>query len=49
MMPEKTKEVWAQLGLSDKLSEKSIGDTEWGSIPDKHLTVKGNPVFPRMD
>jgi methionyl-tRNA synthetase len=48
VMPEKTRELFAQLGLADQPLELAAA-REWGVVPAGTLTQPGTPLFPRVD
>jgi methionyl-tRNA synthetase len=47
-LPETGEKMWAQLGLTD-LDAKSLADATWGLLATGTKTVKGDPMFPRIE
>ncbi len=49
-LPEKSAEIFSRLGLGDALATGRLpGDAAWGQIPVGSTTVKGEPLFPRIE
>lgn len=47
-LPETGGKMWAQLGLTD-LDTTCLDDTKWGGLPVGTQTMKGQPIFPRIE
>ena len=49
-LPFTAQAIWNQLGYADDIHTHSLKETEeWGRIPPAQKTVKGQPLFPRID
>lgn len=48
-IPETSKRIWQQLGITDPLAEQQINDVDWGGLSADTITKKGNPIFPRIE
>lgn len=49
IMPESTRRIYSQLGLSDSLSQANPADLKWGELPEGTRIGEVEPVFPRLD
>jgi len=47
-LPETGAKMWAQLGL-EGLETKGLEDAVWGGLASGTQTVKGDPIFPRIE
>ena len=47
-LPETGAKIWAQLGISESLTEQTLADTEFVGWP-ATVTKKGDPIFPRIE
>ena len=48
-LPETGAKIWAQLGISESLTEQTLADTEFGRLKPATVTKKGDPIFPRIE
>ena len=48
-MPEKSQEIWKQLGIEEDILEASMEKASWGGIKPGVQVEKGKPLFPRLD
>lgn len=48
VMPEKSQQVWAQLGLVEPLEEQTVEQLKWGLFPAGIKVKRADPVFPRI-
>ena len=48
-MPEKSREMWSQLGIEEDVYQASVEDAAWGGIKPGIHVKKGKPLFPRLD
>jgi len=49
-MPESADKMWRQLGLETEIADARYDpDAGWGGLPAGTVTVKGDPLFPRID
>ena len=48
-LPETGAKIWAQLGISESLTEQMLADTEFGRLKPATVTKKGDPIFPRIE
>ncbi|MCB1025414.1 MAG: methionine--tRNA ligase, partial [Acidobacteria bacterium] len=49
VMPESTREIYSQIGLSDDISKLNGADLKWGALEAGHKIGEAKPVFPRLD
>ena len=49
IMPEATRRIYSQLGLSDSLGQTNPADLKWGDLPEGTRIGDVEPVFPRLD
>lgn len=47
-LPETGDKMWVQLGLTD-LDTTCLDDAKWGGLPVGTQTMKGQPIFPRIE
>lgn len=48
-LPRTGEKMWAQLGITDPLSEQGVENLAWGGLAAGTQTQPGDPVFPRID
>jgi methionyl-tRNA synthetase len=49
IMPEATRRIYSQLGLSNSLGQTNPADLKWGDLPEGTRIGDVEPVFPRLD
>ena len=49
VMPEATKKIWAQLGMTQPLEGQRVADLHWGKLPAGQKIGKVEAVFPRIE
>ena len=49
VMPEATKKIWAQLGMTRPLESQRLSDLHWGKLPAGQKIGKVEAVFPRIE
>jgi methionyl-tRNA synthetase len=49
VMPNATKEIYAQIGLSDDLSRINPAELNWGGLAEETAIGEVRPLFPRID
>jgi methionyl-tRNA synthetase len=49
VLPESSKKIWAQLGMTQPLENVRIDTLAWGQLPGGQKIGETGPVFPRID
>jgi methionyl-tRNA synthetase len=49
VMPDATKKIWAQLGMTEPLESQGVADLHWGKLPAGQKIGKVEAVFPRIE
>ncbi len=49
VLPESSKKIWAQLGMTEPLENIRIDTLAWGQLPGGQKIGETGPVFPRLD
>ncbi|MDD5772546.1 MAG: methionine--tRNA ligase [bacterium] len=48
-MPESSEKIFSQLGLTVNSDKILLEEAVWGKFPPKTKTIRGNPIFPRIE
>ena len=48
-LPETGAKIWAQLGISESLTEQTLADTEFGRLKPATVYQEGRPHLPRIE
>lgn len=49
IIPDATREIWKQLGLSGSPGDINPADLKWGELPQETVIDEVKPLFPRID
>ncbi len=49
ILPDSTRKIWAQLGMTEPIEKQAISETAWGQLPAGQKIGLPEGVFPRID
>ncbi|MBS1826867.1 MAG: methionine--tRNA ligase [Acidobacteria bacterium] len=49
ILPDSTRKIWAQLGMTEPIEQQRISETAWGQLPAGQKIGTPEGVFPRLD